>query len=148
MTALVRQARKVLLGWLGACLTALPFGLFAIVMIAGRPRDLSDFTFLLTFGPTLTLAIGTVGLVLAIVAEHLGMRRPHWYTAAGIIAVALAVSMAFWIMPAEYPRRASTEVVPLGNRITFLMTLFAIAAPIGALAGYVYWRIAIRRGEG
>ena len=145
---IARRTRKVLLGWLGACLTALPFGLFAIVMIAGPPHDLSDFTFLLALGPALTLAIGTVGLVLAIVAERLGLRRSHWYTVAGIIAVALAASVVFWIMPAEYPRRGSTEAIPLGNRIAFLMTLFAVAAPIGALAGYVYWRIAIRRGEG
>jgi hypothetical protein len=27
------------------------------------------------------------------------------------------------------------------------MTLFAVAAPIAGLAGYVYWRIAIKDGE-
>ena len=141
---IARQIRKVLLGWLGACLTALPFGLFAMVMIAGPPLDPSDFTSLLTFGSTLTLAIGAVGLVLAIVAERLGGRQSHWYTAAGIIAVALATIVLFWIMPAEHVRKYSTEDVPLGKRVALLMTMFAVAAPIGGLAGYVYWRIAIR----
>jgi hypothetical protein len=139
-----RQTRKVLLGWIGACLIALPFGLFAIVMIAGPPHDLSDFAFLLTFGAILTLAIGAAGLVLAIVAERLGIRQSHWYTTAGIIAVALGVIVMFWIMPAEHHRKGSTEAVPLGDRLALLMTLFALAAPIGGLAGHVYWRIAIR----
>jgi len=141
---IARQTGKVLLGWLGACLTALPFGLFAMVMIAGPPHDPSDFTSLLTFGSTLTLAIGAVGLVLAIVAERLGMRQSHWYIAVGIIAVALATVVLFWIMPAEHVRKYSTEAVPLGKRVALLLTMFAVAAPIGGLAGYVYWRIAIR----
>jgi hypothetical protein len=144
---IARQTRKVLLGWLGACLTALPFGLLAMVMIAGPPLDPSDFTSLLTVASTLTLAIGAVGLVLAVVAQHLGMRQSHWYTAAGIIAVALATVVMFWIMPAEHVRKYSTEAVPLGKRVALLMTLFAVAAPIGGLAGYVYWRIAIRSTE-
>jgi hypothetical protein len=51
------------------------------------------------------------------------------------------------MMPTEHHRRASTEAIPLGQRITVLMTLFAVAAPIAGLAGYVYWRIAIKDGE-
>jgi hypothetical protein len=139
-----RQTPKVLRGWIGACLTALPFGLFAMVMFAGPPHDLSDFAFLLTFGAILTLAIGAAGLLFAVVAERLGIRQSHWYTTAGIIAVALGVVVMFWIMPAEHHRKGSIEAVPLGDRFALLMTLFAIAAPIGGLAGHVYWRIAIR----
>jgi hypothetical protein len=39
------------------------------------------------------------------------------------------------------------ETISDEHRIAFAMTLFAIAAPIGALAGYVYWQIAVRARE-
>ena len=143
----VRRIRSVFLGWVGACLTALPLGFLGIVMIVGPPRYLSDFAFLLTFAPILTLAISAPALLLAIIADHLRMRRPLWYAAAGIIAVALAMVVVLGIMPTEHHHRAWTEAIPLRQRITVLMTLFVVAAPVGGLAGYIYWRIAIKDGE-
>jgi hypothetical protein len=140
----VQRIRRVLLGWLAACLTALPLGLVAIVMITGLPRDAADLVFLLTFGPALTLAISAPALIIAIVAERMGGRQAGWYVLAGAAVVGAAALAVFWFMPTEHVRKFSSETVPLEHRIAFAMRLFAIAAPIGALAGYVYWWIAVR----
>jgi hypothetical protein len=145
---IVQRIRRVLLGWLAACLSALPLGLFAIVVIAGPPRDVSDLVFVLQFGLALTLAISAPALVIAIVAERMGARRAGWYVFAAAAAVGAAALATFWVMPTEDVRKFSSETVPVEHRIAFAMKLFAIAAPIGALAGYVYWRIAVRAPEG
>ena len=81
---------------------------------------------------------------MAIMAERSGARRPGWYVFAGAGAVGVAAIVAFWFLPAEHVRKFSTETIPIEHRIALMMTFFAIAAPIGALAGYVYWRIAVR----
>jgi len=78
------------------------------------------------------------------VAERMGGRQAGWYVFTGAAVVGAAALAAFWVMPTEHVRKFSSETVPLEHRIAFAMTLFAIAAPIGALAGYVYWRIAVR----
>jgi len=144
---IVQRIRRVLLGWLAACLTALPLGLVAIAVIAGPPRDAADLVFLFTFGPALTLAISAPALVIAIVAERMGGRQAGWYVFAGAAVVGAAALAVFWVTPTEHVRKFSSETVPVEHRIAFAMTLFAIAAPIGALAGYVYWLIAVRARE-
>jgi hypothetical protein len=144
---IARPILRVLLGWLAACLSALPLGLIAIAVIAGPPRDVFDLVFLLQFGLALTLAISAPALVIAIVAERMGARQAGWYVFAGAAVVGAAALAAFWVMPTEHVRKFSSETVPVEHRIAFAMTLFAIAAPIGALAGYVYWQIAIRARE-
>jgi hypothetical protein len=144
---IARPILRVLLGWLAACLSALPLGLFAIVVIAGPPRDVSDLVFLLQFGLALTLAISAPALVIAIVAERMGARRAGWYVFVGAAVVGAVALAVFWVMPTEHVRKFSSETVPVEHRIAFAMTLFAIAAPIGALAGYVYWKIAVRARE-
>lgn len=144
---IVQRIRRVLLGWLAACLSALPLGLFAIAVIAGPPRDVSDLVFLFIFGLALTLAISAPALVIAIVAERMGGRQAGWYVFAGAAVVAAAALATFWVMPMEDVRKFSSEAVPVEHRIAFAMKLFAIAAPIGALAGYVYWQVAVRARE-
>jgi hypothetical protein len=144
---IVQPILRVLLGWFAACLSALPLGLIAIAVIAGPPRDVFDLVFLLQFGLALTLAISAPALVIAIVAERMGARQAGWYVFAGAAVVGAAALAAFWVMPTEHVRKFSSETVPVEHRIAFAMTLFAIAAPIGALAGYVYWQIAIRARE-
>jgi hypothetical protein len=141
---IVQRIRRVLVGWLAACLTALPLGLFAIVMLAGPPSDAADLVFLLLFGLALTLAISSPALVVAIVAERMGGPQAGRYVFAGAAVVGAAALAAFWFMPTEHAHKFSSETIPLEHRIAFAMTLFAIAAPIGALAGYVYWWIAVR----
>jgi hypothetical protein len=144
---IVQRVRRVLLGWLAACLTALPLGLFAIAVIAGPPRDVSDLVFLLLFGLALTLAISAPSLVIAIVVERMGARRAGWYVCVGAGVAAAATCAALWFMPTDHVRKHSMETISDEHRIAFAMTLFAIAAPIGALAGYVYWQIAVRARE-
>jgi hypothetical protein len=144
---IVQRIRRVLLGWLAAYLTALPLGLVAIVMITGRPSDAADLVFLFIFGLVLTLAISAPALVIAIVAERMGGRQAGWYVFAGAAVVGAAALAAFWFLPTEHARKFSSETVPVEHRIAFAMTLFVIAAPIGALAGYVYWQIAGRARE-
>ena len=144
---IVRRIRRVLLGWLAACLTALPLGLVAIAMITGPPSDAADLVFLFKLGLALTLAIGAPALVIAIVAERMGARQAGWYVFAGAAVVGAAALAAFWVMPTEHVRKFSSETVPVEHRIALAMTLFVIAAPIGALAGYVYWQIAVRARE-
>ncbi len=144
---LARKARRVLLGWLAACLVAILPGLVAVVAIAGPPRDLSDVIFLLTFAPALALAVSAPGLLLAIITERMGARRPRWYVLAGLGSAGLAAIAAFWLAPTEHIHKFSTDAVPLAQRIEVATMLFALAAPIGALAGYVYWRIAVRARE-
>jgi hypothetical protein len=70
---IVQRVRRMLLGWLAACLTTLPLGLIAIAVIAAPPRDVSDLVFLLLFGLALTLAISAPSLVIAIVVERMGV---------------------------------------------------------------------------
>jgi hypothetical protein len=142
-----RSILRVLLGWLAAYLSALPLGLIAIVAIMGPPRDVSDLVFLLLFGLALTLAISAPSLVIAIVVERMGARRVGWYVCVGAGVAAAATCAALWFMPTEHVRKHSMETIPDEHRIAFAMTLFAIAVPIGALAGYVYWQIAVRARE-
>jgi hypothetical protein len=116
-------------------------------MITGRPSDAADLVFLFIFGLVLTLAISAPALVIAIVAERMGGRQAGWYVFAGAAVVGAAALATFWFLPTEHARKFSSETVPVEHRIAFAMTLFAIAAPIGALAGYVYWQIAVRAWE-
>ena len=140
----MHRFRRVLLGWLVACSVAVLPGLGALVMIAGPPAGSSDLTFLFTFATALALAVGAPGLLVAIVAERMGARRPQWYVLAGLVAVGLAAIAGFWLLPPEHGHKFSIDPVPLGHRITIMMTLFLLGAPIGALAGYAYWWIAVR----
>ena len=142
-----RPILRVLLGWLAACLTALPLALIAIVVIAGPPRDVSDLVFLLQFGLALTLAISAPSLVIAIVIERMGARRAGWYVCAGAGVAGAAACAAIWFMPTDHVRKFSIETTSVERRLAMAMTLLAIAAPIGALAGYVYWQIAVRAQE-
>jgi hypothetical protein len=144
---IARPILRVLLGWLAACLSALPLGLIAIAVIAGPPRDVFDLVFLLIFGLALTLAISAPSLVIAIVIERVGARRAGWYVCAGAGVVGAAACAALWFMPTDHVRRSSMETISVEHRLALAMALLAIAAPIGALAGYVYWQIAVRASE-
>jgi hypothetical protein len=145
---ILRVFLRVFLGWLAACLSALPLGLIAIAVIAGPPRDVSDLVFLLLFGLALTLAISAPSLVIAIVVERLGgARRAGWYVCAGAGVAGAAACAALWSMPTDHVRKFSMETISVERRLAMAIALLAIAAPIGALAGYVYWRIAVRARE-
>jgi hypothetical protein len=144
---IARPILRVLPGWLAACLSALPLGLIAIAVIAGPPRDVSDLVFLLQFGLALTLAISAPSLVIAIVVERMGARRAGWYVCAGAGVAGVAACVTLWLMPTDHVRKFSMETISFERRLAMAMTLLAIAAPIGALAGYVYWQIAVRARE-
>jgi hypothetical protein len=139
-----RPIPRALLGWLAACLSALLLGVIAIAAIAGPPRDYLDLAFLLLFGLMLTLAISAPSLVIAIVVERMGARGASWYVCAGAGVAGAAACAALWFMPAVHVRRSSMETISIEHRLAVAMALLAIAAPIGALAGYVYWQIAVR----
>jgi hypothetical protein len=141
---IARSILRVLLGWLAACLSALPLGLIAIAVITGPPRDVSDLVFLLLFGVALTLAISAPSLVIAIVVERMGARGAGWYVCVGAGVAGAAACAAPWLMPTDHVRKYSMETISVEHRLAVAMILLAIAAPIGALAGYVYWQIAVR----
>jgi hypothetical protein len=58
-----------------------------------------------------------------------------------------AACAALWFMPTDHVRRSSMETISVEHRLAVAMALLAIAAPIGALAGYLYWQIAVRAQE-
>jgi hypothetical protein len=138
----------VLVGWLAACFTALPLGLVAFAMILRLPRNMSALA-INKFVVIASISAVLFALGLALVAECLGARRAGLYVCAGAGAVAVGVLEMLSFIPEDPPLRPAIYTVLQGvRRLEAELTFLALAAPIGALAGYVYWRIAVRTREG